>query len=52
MPYLYYFQQMICNYNPAEYGNIPYMYKPIRDLIINVTNWLYENVDVLAEELR
>ncbi|MCL2772313.1 MAG: phosphotransferase [Oscillospiraceae bacterium] len=52
MPYVFYFQHMIWNYNPAEYDNIPNAYKPIRDLIINVTNWLYENVDVLADELR
>ena len=52
MPYLYYYQQLICNYHPSEYDNLPYMYTPICKLIINVTNWLYENVDILADEMR
>ena len=51
MPYLYYYQQMICNYQPSEYDNLPYAYKPICKLIINVTDWLYENADGLSEKL-
>ncbi|MCL2774236.1 MAG: phosphotransferase [Oscillospiraceae bacterium] len=51
MPYLYYYHQMICNYSPP-YDDIPETYKPICNLIINVTNWLYKNVDDLSKKLR
>ena len=54
MPYLYYYAQMICNYSPDEiYKNLlPDWWKDKCDLIINVTDWLYENVEKLSEALR
>jgi hypothetical protein len=50
MPYLFYFQQMIHNYSPP-YETVPDTCKPLCNLIINLTNWLYQNVDNLSDEL-
>ena len=51
IPYLYYFQQIMCHYSPP-YDGIPNTYKPICDLINNLTNWLYENTESLEKELQ
>lgn len=50
MPYVLYFQQIMCHYAPP-YDNIPDEYKPLCKLINNYTNWLYENVETLSDEL-
>ena len=50
MPYIFYFQQIICHY-PPPYDFVAESYKPICDLINRFTNWLYENVDTLSKEL-
>lgn len=54
MPYLYYYTQMICNYTPHEiyHNDIPDWWKAKCSLIINVTNWLYANVEALSEALH
>ena len=51
MPYLYYYHQLQCNYSPP-YDDIPETYMPVCKLIINVTNWLYDNVENLSNKLR
>jgi Ser/Thr protein kinase RdoA (MazF antagonist) len=51
MPYVLYYQQLICHYQPP-YQNIPDTYKPICKLINNFTNWLYENIETLSNELK
>lgn len=50
MPYILYFQQLMCHYQPP-YSNVPNTYKPICNLINNFTNWLYENIEALANDL-
>lgn len=50
MPYLFYYQQIICGYSPP-YDGIPETYIPICKLINNFTKWLYENVETLSKEL-
>lgn len=50
LPYLFYFQQIMCHYSPP-YDNVPDTYKPVCNLINNFTNWLYENADNLGKEL-
>jgi Ser/Thr protein kinase RdoA (MazF antagonist) len=50
MPYLFYFQQMIHNYSPP-YETVPETCKPLCYLIMNLTKWLYVNVENLANEL-
>lgn len=50
MPYVLYFQQIMCHYAPP-YDNIPDDYKPLCKLVNNYTNWLYENVETLSDEL-
>jgi Ser/Thr protein kinase RdoA (MazF antagonist) len=50
MPYVLYYQQLICHYQPP-YQNIPDAYKPICKLINNFTKWLYENIETLSNEL-
>jgi hypothetical protein len=50
MPYVLYYQQLICHYRPP-YQNIPDTYKPICKLINNFSNWLYENIETLSNEL-
>jgi hypothetical protein len=51
MPYLYYFQQLMCHY-PPPYDDVPVPYQPICGLINKTTKWLYENVGRLSEELK
>ncbi len=51
MPYLLYFQQLICHY-PPPYENVPESYQPICVLINNLTDWLYDNADILSKELQ
>ena len=51
MPYVFYFQHMIWNYSPP-YDDIPESYTLICELIQNFTKWLYENVEILSDELR
>jgi hypothetical protein len=50
MPYILYFQQLMCHYSPP-YSNVPDTYKPICKLINSFTNWLYLNVKNLSKEL-
>ena len=50
MPYLYYYQQIMCHY-PPPYDNIPVVYKPICTFINNFTSWLHENAGILSEKL-
>jgi Ser/Thr protein kinase RdoA (MazF antagonist) len=50
MPYILYFQQLMCHYEPP-YSNVADTYKPICNLINNFTKWLYENVEILSNEL-
>ncbi|MDF2542463.1 MAG: kinaselike protein [Herbinix sp.] len=50
MPYLLYYQQLMCHYTPP-YRNVADSYKPICELINNFTNWLYHKVDTLSKEL-
>jgi len=54
MPHLYYYKQMICNYTPYEiyYGSIPDSWKAKSTLIANISDWLYENVEMLARDLK
>jgi hypothetical protein len=51
MPYLFYFQQCICNYSPP-YDNMADNYKAISKLILNLLNWLYDNVEDLSYYLQ
>jgi len=51
MPYLLYFQQIMCHYSPP-YENIPATYKPVCNLINSFAKWLYENVEILEKELQ
>jgi Ser/Thr protein kinase RdoA (MazF antagonist) len=51
MPYIYYFQQIICHYTPPYDVNVAESYKPICDLINRSTNWLYQNIETLSNEL-
>jgi Ser/Thr protein kinase RdoA (MazF antagonist) len=51
MPYLYYYAQMICNYEPGD-NTLPDWWKDKCELIINVTDWLYENAEILAKALH
>lgn len=51
MPYVLYYQQLICHYSPP-YHEVAESYKPMCKLINNFTDWLYENVEILSEKLR
>jgi len=51
MPYLFYYQQLMCHYDPP-YADIPDTYKPICSHINAFTKWLYGNVDELSEMLK
>lgn len=51
MPYVLYFWHCMCNYRPDELLDIPYSYKAIAKLINDFLNWLYNNVEVLSEQL-
>ena len=46
MPYVFYFQQILCHYDPP-YDNVADSYKPMCDLINRYTDWLYDNVEKL-----
>ena len=50
MPYILYFQQLMCHYEPP-YSNVADTYKPMCNLINNFTKWLYENVEIASNEL-
>jgi Ser/Thr protein kinase RdoA (MazF antagonist) len=50
MPYILYYQQLMCHYEPP-YSNVADTYKPMCNLINNFTKWLYENVEVLSNEI-
>lgn len=51
MPYVLYFWHCMCNYRPDELLDIPDSYKAIAKLINDFLNWLYNNVEVLSEQL-
>lgn len=51
MPYVFYYQQIMCHYNPP-YINVADSYKPICRLINYFTNSLYENVEIISNELH
>lgn len=51
MPYLFYYQQIMCHYSPP-YDDIPDTYKPVCNLINNFTKWLYENAENLERALQ
>lgn len=50
MPYLFYFQQIMCHY-PPPYDGIPDTYKPVCGLINRFANWLYEHAEDLDKAL-
>ena len=50
MPYLFYYQQIMCHY-PPPYDGIPETYKPVCELINRFTKWLYENAEGLENSL-
>lgn len=51
MPYMFYFWHCMCNYRPDEYADMADGYKPLAELIRNLLNWLYDNVENLSEQL-
>jgi len=50
MPYVFYFQQILCHY-PPPYGNVAETYKPICELINRFARWLYDHAEELSMEL-
>jgi len=50
MPYLFYYQQIMCHY-PPPYNGIPEKYKPVCRLINRFTKWMYENAEGLERSL-
>ena len=50
MPYLFYWHLFLTNYSPP-FSHVPEGYKKISELINNLLNWLYKNVDDLSSEL-
>ena len=51
MPYLFYYQQLMCHYDPP-YADIPDTYRPICDHINAFTEWLCDNVEELSEAMQ
>ena len=50
MPYVLYFQQILCHYSPP-YRNIAETCQPLFETINRVMNWLYEHIEGLSTEL-
>lgn len=50
LPYVFYFWHTMCNYHPNE--KIANNYMSLANLIYNLQNWLYDNVDSLSETLK
>jgi Predicted aminoglycoside phosphotransferase len=50
MPFVLYFQQIMCHYTPP-YSAVAAAYKPMCRLINSFTSWLYENAESLSREL-
>lgn len=50
MPYVLYFWHTMCNYHPSE--EIAENYKDLANLICNLQNWLYDNVESLSDVLK
>ncbi|MCL1951583.1 MAG: phosphotransferase [Oscillospiraceae bacterium] len=50
MPYVFYFQQILCHY-PPPYSSVAETYQPICGLINRFTRWLYGHAEELSMEL-
>ena len=50
MPYVLYFQQILCHYSPP-YSNIAETYQPHFELINQIMRWLYDHAEELSSQL-
>jgi Ser/Thr protein kinase RdoA (MazF antagonist) len=50
MPYLFYYQQIMCHYSPP-YDSVPETYKPVCGLINRFASWLHEHAEDVEKAL-